>query len=105
MQATLLAADTSKTLKAAPGTGLRLVVTTLSCTILTSAAQTVDVGDISSTNLALRIPVSVAAGVQYQVNLEEGLSLVTNEQLRLIPAAAGPSVHCVAEGFTRGFGN
>src|SRR5437762_9583404 len=44
-QNTLGAADTTKTLHAAPGTGLNLVVTNIYCTVITSAAQAVDVRD------------------------------------------------------------
>lgn len=102
VQTTLGAADTTKTLRAAPGANLQLVVSVLNCTVLISAAQAVDVEDTSGAVEFLRLPLSVAAGLDYARNLDEGLKLTVNEALIIKPAAAGPSIHCTAEGYVIG---
>lgn len=101
-QTTLAAVDTSKSIKAAPGAGKQLVVTRLTASVITAAAQTVDIEDTSGTVEALKLPASAAG--QWQLNLSEdaGLELTANEALIIKPAAAGPAIHVVASGYIKG---
>lgn len=98
-QVTLLAADTTKTLKAAPGAGASLVVTDLACTSLTSHAATTDIEDTSGTVEAMRIATTATVNQRHVTSLSQGLPLTANEALIIKPSAAGPSLHCVAEGY------
>lgn len=102
LQAELLVADTTKLLAPAVGTNRRRVVTYISCTVLTAAAQTVTIEDTSAGSRMLRIPASATG--QWRVGpLAEGMILPAQTSLRIQPAAAGPAVHCLAEGYWRGF--
>lgn len=99
-QITLGAADTTKTVQAAPGAGKRLVVTAYMMTVVISAAQSVDLEDTSGTVEVAKMAASLAAGTQFRSpTLDEGLKLTVNEALLIKPAAAGPSVHVWAEGY------
>jgi hypothetical protein len=99
-EATLGTGDATKTVKAAPGAGKRIVVTGYTWSVLVSAAQAVDVEDSSGTVHVLRLPASPGV-VQGSYTFEAGLELTVNEALVITPAAAGPSVHVVAEGYIK----
>ncbi len=98
VQNTLAAADSTKTLLAG-GAGITIVILSVTVTGLTAAAQAVYVGDTSGTVKALSFGVSLAVNAQLAVQLVEGLRLTEGEDLIVKPAAAGPSVHVVAEGY------
>jgi len=98
VQATLAAGDATKTLKAAIAEE-QLVVTSVVVTGLTPAAQLLYVGDVSGAVKALSLAASLAANAQVSLQLIEGLKLTKGEDLIIKPAAAGPSVHVVAEGY------
>ena len=98
VQATLGTGDSSKVLKAAAANE-QIVVTDVWLTSLTSAAQVQYVGDESATVKALSLAASITAGVQAHLRLKQGLALTIGEDLIVKPAAAGPSVHVVAEGY------
>jgi hypothetical protein len=100
VQGTLGTQATTLSLKAAPGALKALRVTKLFATVITSAAQVVDVEDTSGTVHVLRLGASATAHAQYQMTLERGVQLTANEALVVTPGAAGPSVHVVAEGYT-----
>lgn len=97
-QITLGTGDTTKTVKAAPGATAALVVTAYVLTVVTAAAQTVDLEDTSGTVEVCKLAASAAGGFP-SPNMVEGLKLTKNEALILKPAAAGPAVHCWAEGY------
>ena len=100
---TLLAADTTKTLLAAPAGSTtspetKIVVTHIVAHVLVSAAQAVDI-KIGSVNVR-RLAASEAVGAETffgpMINGIEGQAL---QALTIVPAAAGPSVHVIAEGY------
>lgn len=99
-QATLGAGDASKTIIAAPGAGKKLVVTKIIATVVTVAAQTVDIEDTSGTVEVLKLPASAAG--QYRAEFGHGMELTTNEALIIKPAAAGPAIHVSAEAYVVG---
>jgi len=99
-QQTLGAGDATKTLVAAES-GVRFVVTAVILTIITAAAQTLYVGDSSGTVKAISIAASAPANTQYVIQLVRGLELTSGVALIIKPAAAGPSVHCVVEGWKK----
>jgi hypothetical protein len=98
-QVTLGTGDTTKTLKAAPGAGFGLVINDLNCTVVVAAAQLVDIEDTSGTVEVMKLGASATVNVPFNKSLSQGLPLTTNEALIIKPAAAGPSVHCVADGY------
>lgn len=100
VQNTLAAGDASKTLMAAVS-GVRYYVTAICATCLTSAAQSVYVGDSSGTVKALSLAASFAQHSQAFTQLQEGLALTLSEALVIKPAAAGPSFHVVVEGYSK----
>lgn len=96
---TLGAADTTKTLLAAP-TGQRkaIVVTHLVAHVLVSAAQTIDIK--VGTVVIRKLGASAGVGVETFVGpMVKGLFGQAGQALTIVPAAAGPSVHVVAEGY------
>lgn len=99
IEADLLAADTTRVLVPAL-TGVTRYVVTVNCTVLTSAAQAVDVESSDAAVEVLRIPLSGTG--QHRLQLINGIALPISTGLRIQPAAAGPAVHCVAEGYNRG---
>lgn len=98
VQATLAAADTTKTLKITAADE-RAVITSVILTSITAAAQTLFVGDESGTVKAISIAASLTANLQISCQLVRGLRLTVGEDLIIKPAAAGPAVHVVAEGW------
>lgn len=102
VQQTLLAADASKTLVAATA-GKTIVVTRVVLTGIIAAAQAVYVGDTSGTVKFLDVPASApAVGLQILGMVEEGLRLTVAEAFIIKPVAAGPQIHCLAEGYIIG---
>lgn len=99
VEADLLAADTTRVVIAAAA-GITRIVVTVNCTVLTSAAQAVDVESSDGAVEVLRLPVSATG--QHRLQLIHGIALPSGTGLRIQPVAAGPAVHCVAEGYTRG---
>ena len=99
-QATLGTGDATKTVKAAPGALKRLVVTNYVLTVVTAAAQAVDLEDTSGTVEVCKLGASASVHAQFRSpNMEEGLTLTVNEALILKPASAGPAMHVWAEGY------
>jgi len=79
---------------------IRIIVTTVIVTGKIMAAQAIYVGDSSGTVKVLDLPASIpAVGQQEAVQLVNGISLTKGEALIIKPAAAGPSVHVIAEGY------
>jgi hypothetical protein len=99
---TLGAADTTKTLVAAPGLGTTAIVCThLVARILVAAAQDVDI-KIGSVNLR-RLKASEVVGTEsFFGPMIQGIVGQAGQALTISPAAAGPSVHVVAEGYYEG---
>lgn len=99
VQILLAAADTTKVIKAAPGAGLKLVVTRWYYQSTTSAAQTMSYGD--GTIIIDVIAASITAGTRVEgpIGLEVGVSLTANAAFSLTPAAAGPAGRIFAEGY------
>lgn len=101
VQATLAATDASKVLRAGVA-GETIVVTSVILTSITAAAQVLYVGDEAGTVKALSLPASKPdAGNQASLQLVNGLAITAGDDLIIKPAAAGPSVHVVAEGYIR----
>lgn len=98
VQDTLGAGDSSKTLVAAVA-GVTVVVMNVTVTCLVSGAQAVFVGDDSGTVKALSLAASFPQHQQAIIQLVEGLPLTESEALVIEPAAAGPSFHCLVEGY------
>lgn len=99
-EVTLGAGETSHVIQAAPGANKTLVVTFIVIHILTSAAQAADI-TIGATNI-LRLPASLAAGSEaFFGPLIRGIVGAANTALVITPAAAGPAIHVVAEGYTK----
>lgn len=98
VQATLGTGDASKTLLDV-GAGVTIVVMNVTLTSLVAAAQSLYVGDTSGTVKALSAAASLTVHAQLACQLVEGLRLTEGEDLIIKPAAAGPSVHVVAEGY------
>lgn len=95
----LAAADSTKVIKASPGAGSRLVVTKLLIVCATSAAQAVDIESGDGAVEIVTLPASFAAGATITFSGEEGVPLPPNTTLRAQPAAAGPKLSIVAEGY------
>lgn len=95
---TLGTGDTSKEVMAAEdGTTYYVMNCVLTC--LTSAAQTVYVGDSSGTVKALSLAASFPQHGQASIQLIVGLRLTASEALVVKPGAAGVSFHAVVEGY------
>lgn len=100
---TLLVGDATKTLVAAPaGTTAspetKIVVTHMVARVLVSAAQAVDIkiGTVNVRRLAVSEAVGTESFMGPMINGIEGQAL---QPLTIVPTAAGPSVHVVAEGY------
>jgi len=91
----LAAADASKTLVAAPGAGKRLRIYRLVATIVTAAAQQIDVKSSGGAVVVASIPASASTPVIWES--QNGLALTVNETLVAAPAAAGPAVQFLVE--------
>lgn len=99
VQVTLAAVDTVQILQAAV-TNRIYVVTRYVITGIIAAAQTLYLGDTSGTVKVVNLPVSIpAAGQQLTAEMEQGLPLTVSQALVIQPAAAGPSVHVLVEGY------
>lgn len=98
VSATLGTGDASTTLKAAV-TGFSYYITGVILTSITAAAQALYVGDSSGTVKALSVGASFTAHAQARMHTREGLKLTAGEAIVVKPAAAGPSVHVVVEGY------
>jgi len=96
-QVTLAAGDTTKTLLAAPGAGRTTVVTSLACTVGLAAAQVVTVAGGTSTYLV--IGASAPLATYFTPDMVYGLAAPVNTAIIITPAAAGPIVFCIAEGY------
>lgn len=96
---TLGAADTTKTLVATPtGNRKAIVCTHLIARVLVAAAQDVDIK--IGTVLLKRIKASEVVGTEAFIGpMVRGLIGQAATALTIVPAAAGPSVHVVAEGY------
>ncbi len=97
-----VAGDASKSIKATPGTGNRLVVTKVTVHITTTNAATIDIEDTSGTVEVMKIGASAPVNGRYDFSLERGIDLTINEALIYKPSAAGPAGHVVAEGYITG---
>lgn len=98
VEKTLGTGDTSKELMPAV-TGVTYFVTNARIHCLVAAAQTVFVGDADGTNKAFNLPASFPIHSFVTLNLLEGLSMKAGQALIIKPAAAGPSMHVVVEGY------
>ena len=98
-EVTLLAAETTHTNLTAAAAET-IVVTYASIMVILGAAQTVYVGDECGTNRILSVAASLATFAPHFVGpLVEGVHLVKGEDLIIKPAAAGPEIHVVCEGY------
>lgn len=98
-QVNLLAADTTRAVKASPGAGLKLVVTRWSYQSVTSAAQTMTLGDGTITLDVYAASITAGVRVDGPVGFELGVPLTANTALSITPAAAGPAGRMFAEGY------
>lgn len=100
-EATLGTGETGHTIQAAPATpyaGRTLYVTHVHVTSLVAAAQAIDI-KIGSVNI-IRLPASWAAGSETFVGpMIRGIKGQAGQALTITPAAAGPSIHAIAEGY------
>lgn len=97
-EVTLDTGDTSKSLLAAPGANKQIVVTFLVASVVVSAAQAVDIA-IGTVNV-MRIGASPGvAAQQFMGPMVEGIKGIANTALVITPAAAGPKIHVIAEGY------
>lgn len=79
--------------------GYTYAVVNASIVCLVSAAQGFFLGDSSGTKKALQAAVSLTTNAQLSLELTQGLELTASEALVLKPDSAGPSLHCLAEGY------
>jgi len=98
VQGTLGTGDATKVLRVALAEE-QLVVVSVSLLSKVAAAQVLFVGDTSGTVKALDVAASLTAHAQLYWQMLEGLKLTKGENLVVTPAAAGPSVHVVVEGY------
>lgn len=96
--ATLDTGDASKTLINI-GAGVTIYVTNILMIGLVAAAQVLYVGDTSGTVKVLSVAASWPANTHIDAQFGQGLALTEGEDLIIKPAAAGPSVHVVVEGY------
>lgn len=94
--------DTVKEIQAAPGVGHWLYIRKITATIVTSAAQVVDVESSDGTVELIKAAASLAAGVQLFFGSQRGFKLPENNALVVQPVAAGVSMLVVVEGYTLG---
>lgn len=97
ISARLLAGDAVKTLIAAPGADRRLRIFSILATIVTAAAQQIDVGVAAGTvdQQIFSIPASATVPTDYWSDW--GFVLPVNTALSADPAAAGPAVQFLIE--------
>lgn len=95
---TLGTGDASKTLVDI-GAGVTICVTNILMIGLVAAAQVLYVGDTSGTVKVLSVAASWPANNFINAQFNQGLALTEGEDLIIKPAAAGPSVHVVVEGY------
>ena len=95
------AADTTKELVAAPGVGRSIVVVTLQGSVIVSAAQLCDIESGDGVMELIKFGVSPGLG-HFSRMWVGGFKLTENTSLRIQPAAAGPSIHCVVEYYIEG---
>jgi hypothetical protein len=91
--------DTSKTIVAVPsGTRKRIVVTFIHCFSVIAAAQAVQakIGTVVVADLPATWPV---ASEFFSGSLYKGLRGDAGAALVITPAAAGPRIHVIAEGY------
>lgn len=101
-QAFLDTGDSTKTIQGAPGAGKQLVVTAYAVHVTTAAAQATDLEDADGTVEVLKMAASQTAHSHLlSPQMEQGLALTANKALVLKPAAAGPAMHCWAEGYIK----
>lgn len=93
----LAVGDASKILVAAPGAGLAIRVFKIIPSVLTAAAQAIQVGVNAGgiTQQLLAIAASVTLATIF--DSDEGYRLPANTALSAVPAAAGPAVNFVVE--------
>lgn len=94
----LLIADTTKDVIAAPGAAFKLTIDKMFVSVLVSAAQSVTIQSSDGTVVLAKIGASPGI-ISYPVPLPGvGVDLPANNALRIVPAAAGPSVFVRASG-------
>lgn len=98
---TLLAADATKVVVAAPGANKSIVIINLFVEVIVSAAQACDVEDGSGVEELVKLPATPGL-IQRQLWFTRGYKLPANQSLRIQPAAAAPSVHVVVEYYIDG---
>lgn len=96
------AGDATKEIRAAPGVGNKLAVTRVTVTIITSAAQSLDIESSDGLVEVIKIGASPAAHVQFHYGSNVGFEFAENVAMRAQPSAVGIAALIVAEGFTRG---
>jgi hypothetical protein len=96
----LLVGDTTRALIAAPGAGYRLVIMKINYQVITSAAQSVDVGVSGGgvTKQVLSLPVS-PTGVNGTNLGDQGFALDTNVALTALASGAGNVIQFQVEYF------
>jgi len=95
-------ADTTKEVMPAPGVGKALWIRRITVTVITSAAQSIDVESSDGAVELIKTPVSPVAGTQFFFGSNTGFKLPDNTALRTQPSAAGNVALVVAEGYTLG---
>jgi len=96
------AADNTKEIMPTPGVGNALYVTRITVTIITSAAQSVDVESSDGALELIKAAISLAAGVQLHYGSNVGIKLPDNTALRAQPSAVGVAALICAEGYKLG---
>lgn len=96
------AGDSTKEIQATPGADRALYIRRITFTVVTSAAQAVDVESSDGAVELIKSAASLAAGTQLFFGSRKGFKLPDNTALRVQPAAAGVAALVVAEGYTLG---
>lgn len=93
----LAAADATKAIVAAPGAGKRLRIFSFLATVLTAAAQAVEIGHDGGgvTKQLAVMAASTSAPVRF--DSDEGWPMDANTAFSVKPAAAGPAVQVYVE--------
>jgi len=82
-----------------PGDRTRIVVSYCMVLSLISAAQAVDIESNDAAVEILKLAASFAVGATVVYDGEKGIGLPANQALVIKPAAVGPSVWVIAEGY------